>query len=263
VLNVTSEFLSLFYFLKDQVLPVEFVEQEQDISLSLDSSSGLYIADSVMQPLPTERGRGWCYFDTVSGSSSIDINQEQVSRVTVYKVGGGTIDPSDYEVNYILGGIDYTGVGETPISIDYYFNYVSFLDSWPGTDVPELPVVSVDLVDTQKVGYQLGHGKKQIRPVRVDIFASSSREQKELTEIIYDGLYKKCVSPLDFTTGEPLGYDGKFNPEWGTTVSGTLSEYSPMRCEDVKARRVNMPVSYSDINRYRSVVTFDLTSYVE
>ncbi len=263
MINVTSEFLSLFYYIKDQTLPVESIEQEQNVSLSLDTSSGLYLATSIMEPNPIGRGRNWIYFDTVSGSSNVDINQEQVDRVTVYKTGGGTIDPSDYEVNYVLGGIDYIGIGETPISIDYYFNYVSLLDSWPGTEVPELPVISVDLVDTDKAGYQLGHGKKQIRPVRVDIFASSSREQKELNEVVYDGLYLRSILPYDFSTGEPLGYDGKFNPEWGSTVSGTLSNYNRMEFHNVKARRVNMPVSYSDINRYRSVVTFDLVSYVE
>lgn len=263
MINVTSEFLSVYYYLKDQILISEFIEQEQSISLSLDASSGLYLATSIMEPLPTERGRGWVYFDTVSGSSNIDISQEQVDRITVYKTGGGTIDSSDYEVNYVLGGIDYIGVGETPISIDYYFNYVSLLDSWPGTDIPELPVVSVDLVDINKMGYQLGAGKKNSRPVRIDIFASSSREQKELTEVIFDGLYKKCILPFDFTTGEPLGYSGTFNPEWASTISGTLSDYSPMRCDNVKARRVNIPISHSDINRFRSIVTFDLVSYVE
>lgn len=263
MINVTSEFLSLYYFIKDQILPTERIEQEQNVSLSLDTSSGLYLAASIMEPRPIGRGRNWCYFDTVSGSSNIDINQEQIDRVTVYKTGGGIIDSSDYEVNYVLGGIDYTGIGETPISIDYYFNYVSLLDSWPGTEVPELPVVSVDLVDVDKAGYQLGGGKRNSRPVRVDIFASSSREQKELTEIIFDGFYLKSILPLDFTYGEPLGYDGKFNSEWGSTVSGTLDNYSRLEFHNVKARRVNMPVSYSDINRFRSVVTFDLVSYVE
>lgn len=263
MIEVTSEFLSVYYYLKDQKLPLQFIEQEQDVPLSLDASSGLYLAASIMEPSPIGRGKNWVYFDTVSGSSSIDTSQEQTSRVTVYKTGGGIIDIADYEVNYVLGGIDYTGVGETPLFVDYYFNYVSLLDSWPGTDIPELPAVSIDLVDTDKMGYQLGSGKKNVRPVRIDVFAASSREQKELTEIIYDGLYLHSTLALDFTYGEPLGYDGKFNPEWGSTVSGTLSGYSRLTFDNVKARRANLPVSYSDINRYRSVITFDLISYVE
>lgn len=261
--NITSEFLSLFYFIKDQVLLTRFVDQELAVPLSLDSTTGLYLASTIMKPDPLGRGRNWVYFDVISGSSSTDINQEQISRVVVNKTGGGTIDVSDYEVNYVLGGIDYTGVGETPATIDYYFNYVSLLDSWPGTDVPELPVISIDFIDTQKVGYQLGHGKKQIRPVRIDIFAGSSLEQKELTEFIYDGVYLLCASALDFTYGEPLGYDGTFNSEWSSTVAGTLTDYSRLEFHNVKARRINMPVSHSDINRFRSVVTFDLISYVE
>lgn len=274
MINITSEFLSLFYYVKDQVLAAEFIEQEQNVSLDQQGGTSLYVADSIMVPSPVGKARGWVYFDETS--SGIDITQEQVDRVVVYKQGGGTISTSDYEVNYALGAVDYTGVGETPISADYYFNYISVLDSWPGAfietspgggnqqaNVPELPVVSIDMVDTIKMGYQLGHGKKNVRPVRIDIFASSSKEQKEITEVLYDGLYKKCILPHDFTTGEPLGYEGKFNPEWPDTASGTLSEYSPMRCDNVRAKRVGAPVSYSDVNRYRTVISFDLVSYVE
>ncbi len=263
MLNVTSEYLSTYYFLKNNILSTEFVEQELNVSLSLNSSTGLYTADSIMDPLPSSRGRGWCYFDTVSGSSVIDTSQEQTSRVVVYKTGGGIIDSSDYEVNYVLGGVDYTGIGEVPLTVDYYFNYVPLLDAWPGTDVPELPVVSLDMIDVDKRGYQLGGGKENIRPVRIDIFAVSSRELRELTEIIYEGFYKKCILPLDFTYGEPLNYDGKYNTGWSSTINSNLDGYSPMRCDNVKARRVNLPVSYSDINRFRSVITFDLISYVE
>ena len=264
MLNVTSEYLSTYYFLKNDILSTEFIEQELNVSLSLNSSTSLYTADSIMLPSPVGRGRGWSYFDTVSGSSVINTSQEQTGRVVVYKTGGAEIDTSDYEINYVLGGIDYTGVGgEIPLTADYFFNYVSILDAWPGTDIPELPVVSLDMVDVDKRGYQLGSGKENVRPTRIDIFGSSSRELRELTEYIYEGFYKKCISSLDFTYGEPLDYDGKYSVGWASTINSTLTGYSPMRCDNVKARRVNLPVSYSDINRFRSVITFDLISYVE
>ena len=125
--------------------------------------------------------------------------------------------------------------------------------------------------NTDKSGFQLGHGIKNIRGCTIHIFASSSVELKDLTETLFDSLYQKCILPYDFSVGgHPLNFDGSFNPGWSTTpvssgtYSNVVSGYGSMQAQGVKATRVGLPpVSLSDIDRYRSKILFDLESYVE
>jgi len=259
-----SEYLSIFYYLKNVVL-LDFISQEQYVPLSYDALSGMYLSQSVLDISPTGEGRGWVYFDESSGNTVTSI--EQTSRVSVYKQGGATVDPLDYDINYLVGGITYSGSSDPaqiPREITYFYNYVSLLDKWPSLDMPQLPVVSFDALDTQKVGYQLGKGKKNIRPSTIDVFASSASELRELTDCIYNGFYNRSVLCLDYNNklyGHPLDYDGNFNPKYLsiTTVSG----YSYIWFEDVRATRVGIPVSFSDSNRYRSRITFSMISLIE
>ena len=65
--QLRKEDLSLFRYIKDTVLR-DFVEKEEMVPLELISELScdggyVYEAQSDMVPLPTERGRGWVFFD--------------------------------------------------------------------------------------------------------------------------------------------------------------------------------------------------------
>lgn len=278
-----KEDLSLYYYIKDVVL-CDFFEQELSVPLDLmpsisTTTSYVYQADTTMLPKPTERGRGWVYFDTSSGTlctggySTI----EQKERIVVYDSLGNIIPDTSYMIDYIDGRVVTSGT-VTPASIDYYWHYVSVVDEWAAVEAANAPVVVIDIQGTDKDGYQLGGGRKVTRKVDLHIFASSTAERNDLVDRVFDGLYLKSSPLLDFPEGGVLEYDGTFynrrnvmdkdvTPFDRSTVSTVIGN---MEFNKVTSRNVNLPlimtrgrdeVMLSDLNAYRSKISFELVYY--
>jgi hypothetical protein len=298
--------LSLYLYLKDTVLK-DFIEVEEQLPLQLmpelsDLTSYVYQAVTTMDPIPTDPGRGWVYFDTVSGTNNCtpftsvsglngDGNfaygiPEQSERVVVYETVAGTLNTvpwTDYMIDYMDGRIVSSRALEIPY-ITYYWNYVSVVDEWAAIEAAEPPVCVLDIHGTDKKGYQLGGGKKVIRKADIHIFASSPSERNDLVETIYDGLYNRSCPLYDLVTGSILDYDGTFygrrdlldrvpNPANKLTFlfdRGTISNTGSLFFDNVTSRHINLPilmsqsgaqVMLSDLNAYRSKISFDLIVY--
>ena len=252
--------------------------------------------DSV-DPNPTERGRGWVYLDcsTISGTNQCspytlvsgtdtvgeDILgiTEQSNTVKVYDVNLQEIPNTDYMIDYIDGRIVISDPAVlTPVYVDYSWNYVSVVDEWAAIEAANPPVVVIDIHGTDKTGYQLGAGKKSIRKVNLHIFNSNPAERNDIGEALYDSLYNKSCPIYDFPDGTMLEYDGTwygrkettnklsslFNPTTNTEIIGNLT------FDNVISRNIGLPlvmsrdrneIMLSDLNAYRSKISFDLVSY--
>ena len=294
--------LSLYYYLKDRVL-YEFIEQEENVTLdyveelSCRYESEVYVALSDMEPSPTERGRGWVYFDVVTSGTGSCIGSyvttsgtradgvvttigtpEQSSRVVVYDSLGAEINSSEYMIDYIDGRIVTSGT-VTPAAVDYYFNYVSVVDEWAAIEASNPPVVVIDIHGTDKTGFQIGPGVKTTRKVDLHIFASDTAERNDLVETLYDGLYLKSAPMYAFPTGSVLDFDGTFfgrkdNMNKNETLFDRSAEsgvIGNMEFNNVTSRHVSLPilmtrnideVMLSDLNAYRSKISFDLVTYI-
>jgi hypothetical protein len=280
-----KEDLSLYYYIKDIVL-CNFLEQEENITLSLMealSSTTTYVYEALteMVPNPVERGRGWVYLDTVSGTTcpTFAAATEQINRVTVYDSLGTTISDSEYLIDYLDGRVITSGT-VTPSTVDYFWNYVSVVDEWAAIEAADPPVIVIDMHGTDKGGYQLGSGVKVTRKVDIHIFASSTAERNDLVDTIFNGLYLKSFPLYDFPQGGVLDYDGLFygrrnnmdksaTPFDDTTVSGIIGR---MEFNKVTSRHINLPlvmsrgrneVLLSDLNAYRSKISFEVNYYTE
>jgi len=242
------EDISLFNFIKYNVLGYSFIEQLSSVSVSYNSSLDLYVPDYTDYiPSPGGSGRGWVPFDELAGA--IDTTIEQTARVSV-------VGASSYRVNYLLGGIESA---ETPTSVSFYWNYVSVIDGWPGVTPPTTPIVAIDIQGSKRAGFQLGSGFLQKRDVYIHIFATNSAERYDITEVIFNALYNKSIKLLDYSAGDYLDYDGFYNSSFtSTAVTGTSNLYF----EDVSSRNVDFPGDWSDVNKYRSVISFTMFSYV-
>jgi len=266
---------------------MDFIEQEEYISLShmpefcIVNESYVYEALTEMVPSPTDRGRGWVYFDddfeiTLCNTSTSSGTIEQSQRVTAYDAVYSGIDDSEYMIDYIDGRIITSGT-VTPAYISYYWNYISLVDEWAAIEAADPPVVVIDMSGTDKTGYQLGGGKKISRKVDIHIFATSTAERNDITETIYDGLYLKSCPIYEFVEGTVLDYDGTwYDRKNNTNKSETLFDrtqiagVSNLYFENVVARHVNLPllmtrnrdeIMLSDLNAYRAKISFDLVSY--
>ena len=294
-----KEDLSLASYIKDIVLS-NFVECDIDVPLQLmpdicDIDSFVYEALTEMVPPPSERGRGWLFFDcvssgtnnyecynTVSGTdfkgNQINGIPEQSNRVVVYE--NGTITSrSDYMIDYIDCRIVANRKLINP-TVTYYWNYISVVDEWAVIEASDSPVIVIDMHGVDKSGYQLGGGKKSIRKVDIHIFASEPAERNDIVDVLYDGLYLKSCMLQNFPNGGPLDYDGTFHGrrDQSTPINKLTYLYnregvqnvSRLQFESVTARHVNLPllmtrgkdeVMLSDLNAYRSKVSFDMVLY--
>lgn len=298
--KLRKEDISLYFYIKDVIL-CNFIEKEELISLALmeelsSTTSFVYTALTDMIPSPTERGRGWVYFDessdgdvcggfysTISGSRADGATvmgvSEQSDRITVYDTTAtGIISNSEYMIDYLDGRVVTSGT-VTPAYIDYYWNYVSVVDEWAAIEAADPPVVVIDIHGTDKGGYQLGGGKMITRKVDIHIFAYSSAERNDLVETIYNGLYLKSAPVLELPLGTVLDYDGTWywrknsmNKSQTLFDITTVSGISNMRFDKVTARHVSLPlvmtrsrdeVMLSDLNAYRSKISFDLVHYTD
>lgn len=238
------EALSFYNYIKYQIVPAYFSEQVSDEPLVYNTSLNAYLPQGTTDPDATSTGRGWVAFDDyVVGSRTIpDLSREQTSKVSV-------VGASSYTINYLNGCI--TNPNTTPTSVSYYWNYVSVVSSWPGANPPPLPFISVGIENSKKGGFQLGGGVKNIRTVYIDIFATTSSERDDISEVIHDALFDKYISILDFSDGSYLNFDGTFN----TSLSLPVSSLGTIYFVDVDQRNSYFPSDWSDLNRYRSVVS--------
>lgn len=293
-----KEDLSLYYYIKDVVMR-NFMEHEEDVPLKLlpemcGSNSYVYEYDSPLEPSPTERGRGWRYFDPpVSGTNCEPFivlsgtngdgkeaygTPEQSSQIQVFSAGV-EISSEHYMIDYVDGRI-ITQYPLTSPKVSFWWNYVSVVDEWAAIEAADPPVIVVDMHGTDKAGYQLGGGKKTTRKIDIHIFASHTAERNDIVETLYDGLYLRSCPIYDFPTGTVLDYDGTFygrrnavDPENKLTYlfdRKKVSNVSSLQFDSVTARHVNLPlvmsrgrdeVMLSDLNAYRSKVSFDMISY--
>ena len=293
-----KEDLSLASYIKDIVLS-DFVEYETDIPLQLmpdicDIDSYVYEALTEMIPAPSERGRGWSHFDCVSGTNNYQCyntvsgtdfkgNQingipEQSNRVIVYE--NGVVTPeSDYMIDYIDCRIVANRKLNEP-TVTYYWNYISLVDEWAVIEASDPPVIVIDMHGVDKGGYQIGGGKRSVRKVDIHIFASGPAERNDIVDVLYDGLYLKSCMLQGFSNGTPLDYDGTFHgrrDQVGVVNKLTylynregIRNVSRLQFEGVTARHVSLPllmtrgkdeVMLSDLNAYRSKISFDMVLY--
>lgn len=251
-----------------------------------------------MVPSPSERGRGIVYFDTpVSGTNCEPFptysglngdgdfaygTPEQSNNAILYD--GSTIVPwQDYMIDYLDCRI-VTKYRLNDPYITFKWNYVSVVDEWAAITAANPPVIVIDVNATDKLPYQLGSGKRVVRKVDIHIFGSNTAERNDIVETLYDGLYLRSCPLYDFSTGAILDYDGTFygrsgledrvpNPANKLTYlfdRGRISKVSSLYFDNVSARHVNLPlvmtrgtdeVMLSDLNAYRSKVSFEMFSY--
>lgn len=300
--SLRKEDLSLYYYIKDTVL-IDFVEKEELADLALmpemcGINSFVYECSSSLEPSPTERGRGWRYFDPPTGGTNCEpfptfsgLNgdgdtavgtPEQSEQVAVFETtssGLGLVSPSEYMIDYIDGRIVAARKLNSP-KVTYHWNFVSVVDEWAAIEASDPPVIVIDVNGTDKTGYQLGGGKKATRKVDIHIFATDPANRNDIVETLYDGLYLKSCPLYNFTTGTVLDYDGTFYGRRDTLYPENKLTYlfdrdlttgiSKLFFDSVVARHVNLPlvmsrgrdeIMLSDLNAYRSKVSFDLYSY--
>lgn len=301
--SLRKEDLSLYYHIKDVILR-DFVEFEELNGLKLmpemcgmDSFVYEYISD--LEPSPTERGRGWRYFDPPSGGLPCEPypsvsgtngdgdpafgTPEQSVQIGVFETtasGLVQLPPSDYLIDYVDGRIVSTRKLSDASFVSYHWNYVSVVDEWAAIEAADPPVIVIDMHGTDKMGYQLGGGKRAVRKVDVHVFATNPAERNDIVEVLYDGFFNRSCPLYNFPTGTVLDYDGTFYGRRAATQPDNkltylfdrekISNVSQLNFDSVVARHVNLPlvmsrgrdeVMLSDLNAYRSKVSFDMFSY--
>jgi len=266
---IRMEDMSLQHWIKGALLPIKWVEKVTNVPLTFNSNKQRFEAEIVWLPNFLDEGRGWVYFESVSTGSCV-LNsiptEEQTTRITVFNESGGTISNAHYTVNYADGALTAVGVTTTPdgvpTTIDFVQYYVSIIDGWPGTEPPELPIVAVELGAYDKQPFQLGGGRKSVRNGTIHIFATSSAERDDLTEFLFDALFQRHIPVLDFREGEPLNYDGTFNTAFtGPILQLNENDDSIFYFRNVRAEPINMRGDWSDLNRFRSRITFVMESF--
>lgn len=281
-----KEDLSLYYYIKNSIL-CDFIEQDLNVPLTYmemmsNTNSYVYEARSIADPNPTDYGRGWVYFDAASGTGCryVAPTIEQRNRVVVYNANGDIIPDNEYMIDYVDGRVITSGTTSSgvPATVDYFWNYVSVVDEWSAVEAAEAPVLVVDIYGSDKEGYQLGAGRKVTRKIDIHVFGSDPAERNDLVDHIFDGLYLKSTPLYDFPAGGVLDYDGTFygrrenmnklsTPFDRTKVASVIGN---MEFDKVTSRHVNLPlimtrgtdeVMLSDLNAYRSKISFDLVYY--
>jgi hypothetical protein len=264
------EDMSLQHWIKDVVIPLNWVEKVVNVPLAFESEKSVFEAEIQWLPSFLDEGRGWVFFEPAGSGTCVvsDIpSTEQSTRVTVKNEGGSVIDSSLYDVNYKEGTIAVPGGGMTtaqgtPTTVDFYQYYVSIIDGWPGTEPPDPPIVAVELRGYDKRPFQLGAGRRAVRTVVIDIFATSSAERDDLTEFLHDALYNRHIPVFDFREGEPLNYDGTYNTTWsGTLLQLNNNDDAIFYFRNIKVENITGRQDWSDLNRWRSRITFEMESF--
>lgn len=251
--------LSVLYYIKDQVLPfASWIESSDDAALTYNSKKGLYLVNSTTIPDPISKGRGWVYFDAQSSYLTTP-STEQASRVVVYNASSSVISTDNYTVNYLKGGLvlDSNAQGN-PATIDYIYSYVSVVIGWVGKNPPPLPIVAILPMDFGEEGYELGmsEGYRE-QGYKLEVFATSSDERRDLLELLRNAFSNKCVALVDYReSGEPLKRSGVYNTSYAadtvSTINGGNMKTGKAYANEPRGNRAN----WSDVNRYRGSVTF-------
>jgi len=265
--RLRKEDLSLHHYIRYNVLD-EYIETEYNVPLDYMSdisepTSQVYEADSSMMPLPSELGRGWVYIDAYG-----DITEQQ-NAVTVYDSLANVISGTNYMIDYVDGRIITSGT-VTPAAVTYKYFYVSLVNEWEDVESAGVPVVVINLESFEKVGFQLGGGKRVPRRGHLHIFATNRAERDDLMELLYDGINEKCCPNQNWPKGSMLDWDGTFNNDY---VYETIQYSSMLHFENVRARNINPPLvrevptrdvtMLSDLNRYRARIDFDMFYWKE
>jgi len=265
------EDMSLIHWIKEALLPLKWVEKVNNCPLVYSNNRARYEAQIIWLPNFLDEGRGWVYFDNVDPTLCVFFTMphtEQTTRISVYNEVGGLISPTHYTINYRDGAILVNGGGlttpdGTPTTVNFTQHYVSVMDGWPGTEPPDAPIIAIQTENFDKQPFQLGGGRKAVRRYSIHIFATSSSERDDLTEFLYDAMFNRHIPVIDYRSGEPLNYDGTFNT---TTYSGTTlvmndNDDALFYFRDVRAEYINARPDWSDLNRWRSRITFTVESY--
>ena len=265
------EDMSLQHWLKGALLPLQWVEKVTNAPLVYNAEKTRFEAQIVWLPNFLSEGRGWVYFDPVGSNSCVSTsvpNTEQTTRITVYNESGSVIGASNYIINYLDGAIVTSGSNPAttaegiPTTIDFTQHYVSVLDAWPGTQPPPLPIVAIETGMHKKLPYQIGPGRKAVRGCTAHVFATSSAERDDLTAFIFDALYLRHIPVIDFRQGEPLNYDGTYNKSFtGDLLILNNNDDSVLYFDNLRAEEINKRANFTDINRWRSIITFDMFTY--
>ena len=263
--RLRQEDLSLHHFIRFNILN-EYIENDVDVPLTYlpdISTTGSYVyqAESTRTPLPNDLGRGIVYIDAYG-----DITEQQ-NAVTVYD-GLGAVISGSYMVDYVDGRVITSGT-VTPAVVTYKYFYVSLVNEWEDIEAAGVPVVVVNLESFEKVGFQLGGGKRVPRSGHLHIFASTRAERDDLAELLYDGINEKCCPNQRWPKGSLLSWDGTFNNDY---VYEIIQYSSNLHFENVRSRNINPPLlgipsrdmtMLSDLNRYRARIDFDVFHWEE
>jgi len=248
--------LSLHYNLKYNILS-NYIESESS-NLEFDEQLGMYKPTYDYTPNAGGRGRGVYPFDTIG--SGIFSTCCEGSYIKVYH-STGEISSSNYNINYKVPGVTLVSGTDIPAMFEYKWNYVSVIDEWPYVNVPELPFILLDWKKFNSEGFQLGGGKKHICNLDVLIFGSSKPELDDLTYIVHDGLYNKCLTVFDFSGGDVFDWSGEFNDFFNCDHN---SEIPKVEFNNVSVNYLNLPVDFNnDLNAYRSKVSLEIFAYKE
>jgi hypothetical protein len=266
--KLRKEDLSLHHYIRFNVLN-EFIETDTNATLryneeqSTPPNSMVYDSVTSMLPIPTSLGRGWSYIDTYG-----DITEQQNS-VIVYDSVGSVISGAEYMVDYIDGRVITSGT-VVPATVTYKFFYVSVVNEWEDVYAAGVPVVSIHLDGFEKEGFQLGGGRKPIRRGHFHIFATNQGERDDLKELLYDGIYNKCVPNQNWPKGTMLDWNGTFSDHYEYEL---ILYHSNLHCENVRAVNLHPPLlggiprtditMLSDLNRYRARIDFDMFHFEE
>jgi hypothetical protein len=253
VSRLRLENASLYNYIKYEIMAENFTETQSSVPLIYDRTLGAYIPTSALEldPSPTSINRGWVVFDdyTTDGTFIVDTSKEQTTKVSV---AGAT----HYTVDYKNGRI--YDPDSTPSSVTYDWYYVAIVDAWPGINPPPLPILSIEIDSTNKEGFQLGGGKKNIRTADLNIFATSKSEREDITDILQDKLFNKQITVKDYSKGDYLNYNGIYNTGFNPDIlAGKIEILS------VSARNVNAWIDWSELNRYRSTIRVGFETYIE
>jgi len=202
-------------------------------------------------------GRGLIYFDHKDGECIFGTEQQDMVRIydSMSTVSG-------YVVDYLRGNIHFSGDLSACLS-DYYWNYVSVVDAWPDEIVPPLPVVAIELLESDDKPLQLGYGSIRTGFWNIQIFANDKGERDDLLDVIYDGIYQKRCPLYSLKNGLPIVQrDGVYNSDFSVEIEEHFSSHI---FEKVKKRLSGLPswgfYDSERINKYRAEITFETWAY--
>lgn len=248
--------LSLHYNLKYNILS-NYIEFESS-DLEFNSESDLYEPVYSYSPSAAGRGRGVYPFDTVG--SGIFSSCVEGFYINVYH-STGEIPTSDYIINYKIPGITLISGIDVPVMFEYKWNYIAVVDEWPYVNIPELPFIYLDWKKFGSEGFQLGGGKKHVCNLDVHIFGSSKSELDNLTYVVHQGLYNKCLTLFGFSGGDVFSWSGEFNSDFNCDCD---AEISRLEFNNVEANYLNLPVDFkTDLNACRSKISLEIFAYKE